>query len=59
MGNPDWTFEKELPRPLVAYLMVPPAVQALAPLLAARAVVPGKLEGEVLPSGLRPGWRLQ
>lgn len=39
--------------------MVPLAVQASAPLSAARAVVPGKLEAEVLPSGLCSGCWLQ
>lgn len=39
--------------------MVPPAVQSLAPLLAARVAVPGKLDAEVLLSGLRPAWLLQ
>lgn len=39
--------------------MVPPAAEPLAPLLAARADVPGKLEAEVLPSGLGSGWRLR
>lgn len=39
--------------------MVPPAVESLAPLLAARAAVPDKPEAEVLLSGLCPGWRLQ
>ena len=50
---------KEVPRSLVAFLMAPPAVQPLAPLLAARADVPGKSEAEVHPSGLRSGWRWQ
>lgn len=48
---------KDLPRSLVASLMVPPAVESLAPLPAARVAVYGKPEAEVLPSGLCPGWR--
>lgn len=39
--------------------MVPPVVESLAPLLDARVAVSGKLEAEVLPSGLCSGWRLQ
>lgn len=50
---------KEVPRSLVAFLMAPPAVQPSAPLLAARADVPGKSEAEVRPSGLRSAWRWQ
>ena len=61
MDDPDRTSEKGggggVPRSLVAFLMAPPAVQPSAPLLAARADVPGKSEAEVRPSGLRSAWR--